>query len=156
MRRLLISSLKLARLLPAAAVLLAASVLAAKVAFFRPGAELSGRVACDDEAVGERGLSRGMVPYWYAREVSMLGGKEAVPFVYYLFEGIPFSYPHNGSVRHTEGRAGYTVVERHKPEGVGSFRNGFGLPSNIALCGSEIYMLYSQDRLDGDALAAWF
>lgn len=154
--RLLLSALPHARLLPAAAVLLAASVLAAKVAFFRPGAEVSGRLACSAEAVGDSGLSRGMVPYWNAREVSMFSGGEAEHFVYFLFQGIPFAYPHNGSARHTEGRADYAVVETHKPEGVASFRARFGLPSNAALCGREIFMLYSPDRLDGDALAAWF
>ncbi len=134
---------------------LAALVLAADLAFFRPAAEVSERHGCYGATLGGTGLSRGVVPYWNAREVSLFSGNGVDHLVYFHLLDGPHAYPHNGSVRHTEGDADYVVVERDRPESMNVFRNVFGLPSAASLCRREVYMLYYPGRLDGDLLLPW-
>ncbi len=159
------------------AIWLAVLVLAADLSFFRPAAETSERLACSREALGGTGLERGMVPYWNAREVSLFSGDGIDHLVYILHGEIPSEesasasrddqpffpsprqspriYPHNGSVRHTEGDADYIVFGTDRTDGLAIFEHGFGVPGRVVRCRQEVYMLYSKGRIDSGILLTW-
>ena len=134
------------------AVVAIAVVLAIDLSFFRPKEAAYVRLECSRNVLDGTGLERGITNYWHAREVKVTGGYDKLDIVIVpkLVPGEPTSfqtYPHVGHVGHTHGRADYVVVEDEEGDELSAFRVGFGLPSRIAMCADEIYLLYESEAL---------
>ena len=137
------------------AVLAIVVVLAIDLSFFRPTDVVSVRLVCSRSVLDGTGLERGMSHYWHAREVKVTGGFDNLDLVFNssLVRGRPTEfnkYLHVGNVGHAIGKADYVVVADEEGDELSAFREGYGLPSRIATCAEEIYLLYERESLSAD------
>ena len=134
------------------AVVAIAVVLAIDLSFFRPSEVVSMRLECTRIVLNGTGLERGISHYWHAREVKVTGGYDKLDIVLSStpVPGRPTvfkTYPHVGNVGHNKGKADYVVAEDKEGDELSAFKEGLGLPSRIATCDDEIYLLYEKETL---------
>ena len=134
------------------AVVAIAIVLAMDLSFFRPSEVVSVRLECTRMVLDGTGLERGISHYWHAREVKVTGKYDKLDVVLSStpVPGRPTvfkAYPHVGNVGHNKGKADYVVAEDKEGDELSTFKEGLGLPSRIATCADEIYLLYEKETL---------